>query len=141
MEATAGGQQRAGAPQDGTVLIVEDDDAIREVLALALEGAHHTSAVACDGEQALSWLRQQPSPCLILLELMMPVMNGAAGRPPLVVSTREWIEPTPALRARRGGWATATSAYAEPEHEVAAAEPAGARLRGPDARACSVADE
>ncbi len=76
MEASAGGQQRASVRPSNVVLIVDDDDEIREVLELALQTAQHATAVACDGQQALSWLRLHPSPCLILLDLMMPIMNG-----------------------------------------------------------------
>ncbi len=76
MEASAEGQHPASVRPGKVVLIVDDDDEIREVLDLALQTAHHATAVACDGQQALSWLREHPSPCLILLDLMMPTMNG-----------------------------------------------------------------
>jgi CheY-like chemotaxis protein len=59
------------------VLIVEDDDEIRESIAqlLAMEGlAVHE---ASNGRDALAWLRQCESlPRLVLLDLMMPVMDG-----------------------------------------------------------------
>jgi len=58
------------------VLIVEDDADLREMMAqlLALEGfgAH---AVA-NGREALDYLENGHSPRLILLDLMMPVMDG-----------------------------------------------------------------
>ena len=58
------------------VLIVEDDDDLREMMAqlLALEG-FQTAAVA-NGQEALDYLRQENAPNLILLDLMMPVMDG-----------------------------------------------------------------
>ena len=58
------------------VLIVEDDDDLREMMAqlLALEG-FQTAAVA-NGQEALDYLRQEVAPNLILLDLMMPVMDG-----------------------------------------------------------------
>ena len=58
------------------VLIVDDDASLREVLQEALELEHHLAAVASDGVAALRWLRQHGIPCLILLDLMMPTMNG-----------------------------------------------------------------
>jgi CheY-like chemotaxis protein len=58
------------------VLIVEDDDDLREMMAqlLSLEG-FQTAAVA-NGQEALDYLRQEVAPNLILLDLMMPVMDG-----------------------------------------------------------------
>jgi CheY-like chemotaxis protein len=58
------------------VLIVEDDADLREMMAqlLALEG-YQTAAVA-NGREALEYLQQEDAPNLILLDLMMPVMDG-----------------------------------------------------------------
>jgi CheY-like chemotaxis protein len=58
------------------VLIVEDDADLREMMAqlLALEG-YQTAAVA-NGREALEYLQQENAPNLILLDLMMPVMDG-----------------------------------------------------------------
>jgi CheY-like chemotaxis protein len=58
------------------VLIVEDDADLREMMAqlLALEG-YQTAAVA-NGREALEYLQHENAPNLILLDLMMPVMDG-----------------------------------------------------------------
>ena len=58
------------------VLIVEDDSDLREMMAqlLALEG--FTAATTANGSEALSYLRTSATPELILLDLMMPVMDG-----------------------------------------------------------------
>jgi CheY-like chemotaxis protein len=58
------------------VLIVEDDEAVREALATFLEVEGYPVLVAGDGEEALRQLRAQTSVGIILLDLMMPVMNG-----------------------------------------------------------------
>lgn len=58
------------------VLIVDDDEDIRETVQLALQLDNHTTALAAHGGEALDWLRQHRRPCLILLDLMMPVMDG-----------------------------------------------------------------
>jgi CheY-like chemotaxis protein len=63
-------------PQAKSILIVEDDDAVREALAAFLEGEGYGVAEAAHGEEALRHLRSSGSFCLILLDLMMPVMNG-----------------------------------------------------------------
>jgi CheY-like chemotaxis protein len=63
-------------PAQCPVLIVEDDADLREMMAqlLALEG-YHTAAVS-NGREALDYLRNGEKPNLILLDLMMPVMDG-----------------------------------------------------------------
>lgn len=58
------------------ILVVEDDSATREALTLFLEGEGHTIAVATNGKEALDYLLHQPPPDLILLDLMMPVLDG-----------------------------------------------------------------
>ncbi|HWP34752.1 MAG TPA: response regulator [Thermodesulfobacteriota bacterium] len=58
------------------VLIVEDDLDIGEVIRLTLEGEGFPAAVARDGREAIAHLRAAGLPCLILLDLMMPVMDG-----------------------------------------------------------------
>lgn len=58
------------------VLIVEDDDLIRETIREMLELEGFKTSVAKNGQDALDILKMIPRPCLILLDLMMPVMNG-----------------------------------------------------------------
>jgi CheY-like chemotaxis protein len=58
------------------VLIVDDDPDIRVILADLLTMEGYPVATVSDGREALSHLRDSPTPCLILLDLMMPVMNG-----------------------------------------------------------------
>jgi two-component system, chemotaxis family, chemotaxis protein CheY len=59
-----------------TVLIVEDDEAVRESLAEVLELEGYQALQAANGKEALSLLRSSPRPDLILLDLVMPVMSG-----------------------------------------------------------------
>src|SRR5688572_5458821 len=58
------------------ILVVEDDPEQRETLCamLDLEGFEH--AEASNGREALDYLEGFPAPCLVLLDLDMPVMNG-----------------------------------------------------------------
>jgi len=59
------------------VLLVDDDEAIRESLGAVLEDLGCRVSTAKDGKEALAHLRDAASrPCLILLDLMMPVMSG-----------------------------------------------------------------
>lgn len=59
-----------------TIFVIEDDQSIREALKLFLEMEGYGVFTAADGKQALDSLITSPQPCLILLDLMMPVMNG-----------------------------------------------------------------
>jgi CheY-like chemotaxis protein len=59
-----------------SVLIVDDHGELREELALLLEDLGYSVAQAANGQDALVSLRSAPLPGLILLDLLMPVMNG-----------------------------------------------------------------
>lgn len=61
---------------DSTILVVDDDQENRCVLQLALEFEGYVVACAANGEEALKQLQTISKPCVILLDLMMPVMNG-----------------------------------------------------------------
>jgi len=66
---------------DHRVLVVEDDPTIREVLVEVL-GEHGYHAVgASNGREALDTLASSSGrPCVILLDLMMPIMDGRSFR-------------------------------------------------------------
>jgi two-component system chemotaxis response regulator CheY len=60
-----------------TVMLVEDDDDERDALAALLEEADYQVLQAPNGAEALRMLEARPDACnIILLDLMMPVMNG-----------------------------------------------------------------
>jgi two-component system chemotaxis response regulator CheY len=58
------------------ILIIDDDLELREVIAETLEQCGFAVAVAGNGREGLEYLRRGQAPRLILLDLMMPVMNG-----------------------------------------------------------------
>jgi CheY-like chemotaxis protein len=63
------------------ILLVEDDDDIREVVADILEQNGYRVVPAGDGAEALQKLRAAPEvPRAIFLDLLMPVMDGATFR-------------------------------------------------------------
>jgi CheY-like chemotaxis protein len=77
------------------ILIVDDDPAIRRVVADILEMSSYGVREAANGAEALDDVRTSP-PALVLLDLMMPVMDGweflrrcrsdqACGRVPVAV--------------------------------------------------------
>jgi CheY-like chemotaxis protein len=57
-------------------LIVEDHADTREALALLLEVGGLTVATAAAGRPALDYLRSHQPPAFVLLDLMMPGMDG-----------------------------------------------------------------
>jgi CheY-like chemotaxis protein len=58
------------------VLVVDDTEDVREVVITILEAHGFVVASATHGREALERLRGGFAPCLILLDLMMPVMDG-----------------------------------------------------------------
>lgn len=94
----------------GRILLVEDDYDIRESLRelLEVEGFHVDTAV--NGREALDKLAHIKRPCVVLLDLMMPVMDGwetmhhlkqdvlLASIPVVVVSAAERTQPPEAAR-------------------------------------------
>ena len=60
---------------DGHVLVVEDNAALRSIIAEALDEDGYSVSIADNGRSALDIARQSP-PDLVILDLMMPHMNG-----------------------------------------------------------------
>jgi CheY-like chemotaxis protein len=58
------------------ILVVEDDEHIRVALTTELTSHGLRVAAAADGHEALARAREWPRPCLILLDLTMPGMDG-----------------------------------------------------------------
>lgn len=58
------------------ILVVDDDTDIRDLLADVLTDEGYGVTCAQQGLEALTLLQQGLRPCVILLDLMMPVMNG-----------------------------------------------------------------
>jgi signal transduction histidine kinase/CheY-like chemotaxis protein len=69
-------QKLAPAGKGGIVLIVDDDPGVRGVLKITVEGAGMRTVEAEDGQAALEWLSDNPTPALVLLDIMMPMMDG-----------------------------------------------------------------
>jgi CheY-like chemotaxis protein len=68
----------AEGPRGRPVLVVEDDEATREMLRYLVESAGCSVVTAANGLEALERLRNGITPSLILLDLMMPLMDGCA---------------------------------------------------------------
>jgi CheY-like chemotaxis protein len=60
------------------LLVVEDDQGIREALSDLLEELGYQPLLATDGGRGLELAREQSEPCAILLDWRLPVLDGAA---------------------------------------------------------------
>jgi two-component system, chemotaxis family, chemotaxis protein CheY len=60
----------------GLILVVDDEEAIREILKLSLSMEGFTVEVAANGQEALDLLSNNLPAQIILLDLMMPIMDG-----------------------------------------------------------------
>jgi CheY-like chemotaxis protein len=91
-----------------TLLVVEDNDVAREGLATVLRREGYEVLLAANGREAIERLREGPRPDLILLDMLMPVLDGwhflgslrqAGPQPPIpvivttgTILTREWAQ-------------------------------------------------
>lgn len=75
---TAQPQHESIAPQANhpRVLVVDDDDALREIYVDALAGSGYDVRSAADGAAALRLMESGWQPCVIFLDLRMPGMDG-----------------------------------------------------------------
>ena len=72
-----GGAEAAERPASGgRILVVDDDIDARNALADVLEDEGYTVVCARNGKEALEHLRSLPRPSLIILDLLMPEMDG-----------------------------------------------------------------
>jgi CheY-like chemotaxis protein len=65
-----------GTPSAGRILIVEDDPDVQVTLVDLLEDAGYPVDCAANGQEALNLLHRGALPSVVLLDLMMPVMDG-----------------------------------------------------------------
>lgn len=72
-------ESRMGRVGGGSVLVIDDEDAVREVAACMLNRLGYPTLEACDGAEALELYRTRGETIdLVLLDLTMPAMDGAA---------------------------------------------------------------
>jgi serine/threonine protein kinase len=99
----------------GQVLLVDDDDVARTAMRMVLEASGFTVREATNGREALQRLRAGPPPELILLDLLMPVMDGfaflreqkadpALAAVPVIVVTAASTEQAQAVAASAAGY-------------------------------------
>jgi CheY-like chemotaxis protein len=59
-----------------SILVVEDDEDVREAMVAFLQMKGYSVASAGNGREALDYLHDAPAPDLIISDLAMPVMDG-----------------------------------------------------------------
>jgi signal transduction histidine kinase/CheY-like chemotaxis protein len=66
-------------PAEGTILVVDDDETVRDVASRMLRRMGYDVLAACDGREAVDLFRRQPQAIdCVLLDLTMPRMSGEA---------------------------------------------------------------
>ena len=58
------------------ILVVEDDAQVAGVIRLYLEDAGYRVEIAADGQEALACARAEPPPALVVLDVMLPRVDG-----------------------------------------------------------------
>ena len=69
-------REHCAGPSAASILVVEDDPPTREVLCHSLTSMGYAAHATVNGRDGLDWLANHPAPNLILLDLMMPEMDG-----------------------------------------------------------------
>lgn len=81
-----------------SVLIVEDEESIRSSLQDVLEVEGYSTIEAMNGNEALEKLNElgpHKAPGIILLDLMMPIMDGRTFLNAIESSNEEWLKNIP----------------------------------------------
>src|ERR1051325_7886220 len=71
-------EPREAPPAAPRVFVIEDEESIREAVVEFLDDSGYQAVGASNGRAALDRLTvdSEPPPCLILLDLMMPILAG-----------------------------------------------------------------
>ena len=67
---------RPNTASSGRVLVIDDDESIRSLLRLILQNAGWNCATVSSGTAALAWLRDHKPPAAVVLDMLMPGMDG-----------------------------------------------------------------
>lgn len=99
------------------ILVVDDDAAMRRLFSAVLDAAGYTVGIAADGREALQQI-EAARPDLVVLDLMMPVMDGWT----VLERLRQIAHPPPVVivsataDCRRAAQAGAVGCLSKPVH-------------------------
>lgn len=124
-----------------TVLLVEDDEELRDIVADLLERGGYDVVPARNGKQALDYLTNaRQMPALILLDLMMPIVNGWECLRVLKIDGRFASIPVVVTTANKGDRPPAVDAVLTKPFSVGDLLTTVLHFAGPSSRAQSAAD-
>jgi CheY-like chemotaxis protein len=92
------------------IMVIEDDNETRNLLAQILELEGFQVVAFPNGAEALDYLTQSVPPCLIILDLYMPVMDGRQFRSAMLADPQLGSIPVVVVTAFEPSSATALSA-------------------------------
>ena len=75
--------------QQKKILVMEDDEDIRNIVVTRLKGASCETVVAADGQDGLRWFYGD-HPDLVVLDISVPVMDGWPSPTRLFYRNRHW---------------------------------------------------
>jgi PAS domain S-box-containing protein len=71
-------EQQPARTAHGTILVVDDEEAVRKFIATVLQKEGYRALEACDGREALAICEEEHELDAVILDLVMPVMGGGA---------------------------------------------------------------
>lgn len=99
----------SGRRPKAPVLVVEDDGDVRDSMVRLLQGEGYQAVGAANGQEAFALIRGGVRPCLILLDLGMPVMDGREFRATQLRDEKLAVIPVVVFSARPDAEEIATS--------------------------------
>lgn len=96
-----------------TVLIIDDEPDLRNGLGDIFEDEGYRVVTAADGQEGLERMRSLARPCVVLLDLIMPILSGneaytamqadpaLVGIPVIVMTSAPWLAPSGVLVMRK----------------------------------------
>jgi two-component system, chemotaxis family, chemotaxis protein CheY len=126
-----GSAANARGTQGRAILVVDDDPDLRALVAELLSERGYAVVVACDGQDAVELLEEGLRPCLIVLDLSMPRMDGWTFLAHLRENARSAVPVLVTSAVARDRPPAGADAFLEKPYEAAQLRAAVARLSSP----------